>query len=118
MNPVPESLASLLPEPPWPRQIKMAGRRALLPAAPWRTSSSVAWFRDVGCLGTFGALNDLKFHRIPLLQGTVSVAGYGPVDFPKLRRFPQDARNLPVVHSGPMISPTSFQAPDHPRVAA
>src|SRR5713226_4569317 len=111
MNPVPESLASLLPEPPWPRQIKMAGRRALLPAAPWRTFSLAAWFRDVGSLGTFGALNDLKFHRISLLQGTVSVAGDGGIMHEYVRTIiaPDEAVTLGVIK--PLHSSSHFAWP-------
>ncbi len=66
--------------------------------------SSVTRFRDVASLGTLGALKDLKFHRISLLQGTVSVANDGPVYFEKLRGLAQYARDLFIVHSGPMIS--------------
>ncbi len=79
------SLTSSTSRASLPRKIKKAGRRALLPAAPWRTFSSVAWFRDVGSLGTFWALNDLKFHRISFLQGTVSVADNGGIMYKYVR---------------------------------
>ena len=57
---------------------KKAGRRAPLPAKT-TADSSVGDLRDVGGLGTFRALNDLKFDWVSFLQGAVTVTGDGGI---------------------------------------
>jgi hypothetical protein len=54
-------------------------RQGSAPAGQIIADSSISGLRDVGGLGTFRALNDLKFNGISLLQGTVTFTDDGGI---------------------------------------
>jgi hypothetical protein len=96
---------------------KTAGRRAKSAGqfASFQRSLS-AVLRDVSGLGTFGALNNLKFDRISFLQGSIPVAHDGGVVYEHIRPVVATYESIALGIIKPLDVPFHFAWPPYSKL--